>query len=115
VASRIVGEWKEQRLSRIFFLIEGGLYSVTALRETWARRRCILNTSIYHKQASTTSKAHFTRRSSSSSGSHSASSASVTLSLCGVLSFRGFILVGRERFRVGGGPAEERKGFNRRL
>ena len=53
-------------------MIEGGLYSVTALRETWARRRCILNTRIYHKQASTTSKAHFTRRSSSSSGSHSA-------------------------------------------
>jgi len=52
------------------FLIEGGLYSVTALRETWARRRCILNTRNYHKQASTTSKAHFTRRSSSSSGSH---------------------------------------------
>jgi len=24
-------------------MIEGGLYSVTALRETWARRRCILN------------------------------------------------------------------------
>ena len=45
---------------------------VTALRETWARRRCILNTRNYHKQASTTSKAHFTRRSSSSSGSHSA-------------------------------------------
>jgi len=33
------------------------------LRETWARRRCILNTRIYRKQASTTSKAHFTRRS----------------------------------------------------
>jgi hypothetical protein len=33
------------------FLIEGGLYSVTALRETWARRRCILNTRNYHKQA----------------------------------------------------------------
>jgi hypothetical protein len=29
------------------FLIEGGLYSVTALRETWARRRCILNTCIW--------------------------------------------------------------------
>jgi hypothetical protein len=29
------------------FLIEGGLYSVTALRETWARRRCIRNTRIY--------------------------------------------------------------------
>ena len=35
-------------------MIEGGLYSVTALRETWAGRRCILNTRIYHKQASTT-------------------------------------------------------------
>jgi len=52
--------------------IEGGLYSMTALRETWATRRCILNTRNYHKQASTTSKAHFTRRSSSLSGSHSA-------------------------------------------
>ena len=30
-------------------------------------------------------------------------SASVASSLCGVLSFRGFILVGRERFRMGGG------------
>jgi len=87
-----------------FFLIEGGLYSVTALLETWARRRCILNTRTYHKQASTTSKAHFTRRSSSSSGSHSASSASVASSLCGVLSFRGFVLVRRECVRVGGGP-----------
>jgi hypothetical protein len=63
------------------FSIEGGLYSVTALRETWARRRCVLNTRIYHKQASTTSKAYFTRRSSSSSGSHSAFSASVASSM----------------------------------
>jgi hypothetical protein len=86
--------------TQMIFLIEGGLYSVTALRETWARRQCILNTRIYHKQASTTSKAHFTRRSSSSSGSHSASSASVASSLCGVLSFpsfRGFVFVGRTR------------------
>ena len=83
-------------------MVEGGLYSVTALRETWARRRCILNTRIYHKQASTTSKAHFTRGSSSLSGSHSASSASVASSLCGVLRFRGFVLVRRECVRVGG-------------
>jgi len=47
----------------IIFLIDGGLYSVTALRETWARRLCILNTRIYRKQASTTSKARCTRRS----------------------------------------------------
>jgi hypothetical protein len=45
------------------FLIDGGLYSVTALRETWARRRCILSTRIYRKQASTTSKARCTCRS----------------------------------------------------
>jgi len=35
-------------LNEEYFLIEGGLYSVTALRETWARRRCILNTGNYH-------------------------------------------------------------------
>jgi len=87
-----------------FFLIEGGLYSVTALRETWARRRCILNTRIYHKQAIATSKAHFTRGSSSSSGSHSASSASVASSLCGVLRFRGFVLV-RRKWAVTARPA----------
>jgi hypothetical protein len=46
-----------------FFFIEGGLYSVTALRETWARRRCILNTRNYRKQVSTTSKARCARRS----------------------------------------------------
>ena len=33
-------------------------------------------------------------------------SASVASSLCGVLSFRGFILVGRECVRVGDGPAK---------
>jgi len=91
------GERREDGL--LLGKIEGGLHSVTALRETWVRRRCILNTRIYHKQASTTSKAHFRRRSSSSSGSHSASSASVAS--CGVLSFRDFVLVGCECVHVG--------------
>jgi len=59
---------------------------------------------------------HFTRGSSSSSGFHSASSASVASSLCGVLIFRGFVLVRRECVRVGpqGQPQSLRFGAARR-